>query len=189
MKYDIHTRLIKNGWLHGVEFFNSSEYYPIVLEMCKQHSLALMGNSDSHGVISEQYIKPAYTNRPMTLVLAKERSFDALKQALFAGRTLVWFRDILAGKEEYAKPFFYQCIFVGKPFYQNDRSLFFEVINNSDIPFYLINGPENAPKSITLAANSVTRIILNKKATAPLVYDVKNILTGEKEVLKIELKY
>jgi hypothetical protein len=189
MMYDIHTRLIKNGWLHGVEFFNSSEYYPIVLEMCKQHSLALMGNSDSHGVISEQYIKPAYTNRPMTLVLAKERSFDALKQALFAGRTLVWFRDILAGKEEYAKPFFYQCIFVGKPFYQNDRSLFFEVINNSDIPFYLINGPENAPKSITLAANSVTRIILNKKATAPLVYDVKNILTGEKEVLKIELKY
>jgi histidinol phosphatase-like PHP family hydrolase len=189
MMYDIHTRLIKNGWLRGIEFFNSSEYYPIVLEMAKQHNLALMGNSDSHGVISEQYLKPAYTNRPMTLVLAKERSFDALKQALFAGRTLVWFRDILAGKEEYAKPFFYQCISVSKPFYQNERSLFFEVTNNSDIPFYLINGIENAPKSITLAANSVTRIILNKKAAAPLVYDVKNVLTGEKEVLKIELKY
>ena len=36
--------------------------------------------------------------------------------------------------------FFYQCISVGKPFYQNDKSLFFEVTNNSDIPFYLING-------------------------------------------------
>ena len=113
--------------------------------MAKEHNLALMGNSDSHGVVSEQYIKPTYTNRPMTLVLAKERSLDALKQALFAGRTLVWFRDILAGKEEYAKPFFYQCISVGKPFYQNDRSLFFEVTNNSDIPFYLINGIANAP--------------------------------------------
>jgi histidinol phosphatase-like PHP family hydrolase len=187
--YDIHSRLIKNGWLHGIEFFNSSEYYPLVLEMVKEHKLALMGNSDSHGVISEQYIKPAYTNRPMTLVFAKERTPDALKEALFAGRTLIWFRDILAGKEEYAKPFFYQCISVSKPFYQNERSLFFEVTNNSDIPFYLINGIENAPKSITLAANSVTRIILNKKAAAPLVYDVKNILTGEKEVLKIELKY
>jgi len=25
--------------------------------------------------------------------------------------------------------------------------------------------------------------------TAPLVYDVRNVLTGEKEVLRIELKY
>jgi hypothetical protein len=35
----------------------------------------------------------------------------------------------------------------------------------------------------------VTRIILNKKVAAPLVYDVKNVLTVEKEVLKIDLKY
>jgi len=187
--YDIHTRLIKNGWLHGIEFFNSTEYYPLVLEMAKQYNLALLGNSDSHGVTSEQYTKPTYTNRPMTLVLAKERTLDALKQAMFAGRTLVWFRDILAGKEEYAKPFFYQSISIGKPFYQNDKSVYFEVTNNSDIPFYLINGIANAPKSITLAANSVTRVILSKKVTTPLVYDVKNVLTGEKEVLKIELKY
>ena len=187
--YDIHTRLIKNGWLHGIEFFNNSEYYPLVLEMAKQYNLALMGNSDSHGIISEQYTKPTYTNRPMTLVLAKERTLDALKQAMFAGRTLVWFRDILAGKEEYAKPFFYQSISIGKPFYQNDKSVYFEVTNNSDIPFYLINGIANAPKSITLAANSVTRVILSKKVDTPLVYDVKNVLTGEKEVLKIELKY
>ena len=85
--------------------------------------------------------------------------------------------------------FFYQCISVGKPFYQNDKSLFFEMTNNSDIPFYLVNGIANAPKSINLAANSVTRVILSKKVTTPLVYDVKNVLTGEKEVLKIELKY
>jgi 3',5'-nucleoside bisphosphate phosphatase len=187
--YDIHKKLIDRGWLHGIEFFNYTEYYPLVLEMAKQHKLALMGNSDSHGVVSEQYVKPMYMTRPMTLVLAKERTLDALKEAMFAGRTLVWFRDILAGKEEYAKPFFYQSISVGKPFYQNNRSLFFEVTNNSDIPFYLINGIENAPASITLAANSVTRVVLSKKITAPLVYDVKNVLTGEKEVLRIELKY
>jgi hypothetical protein len=187
--YDIHKSLIKNGWLHGIEFFNDTEYYPLVFEMCKQYNLALMGNSDNHGVISEKYAEPTYSNRPMTLVLAKERSHDALKKALFAGRTLVWFRDMLAAKEEYAKPFFYQCISVGKPYYQNDKSLFFEVTNNSDIPFYLINGIENAPASVTLAANSVTRIVLSKKVTAPLVYDVRNVLTGEKEILKVELKY
>ena len=104
-----------------------------------------MGNSDVHGVISEIYTGPDYTNRPMTLVFAKERTHDALKEAMFAGRTLVYFRDILAGKEEFAKPFFYKCISVGKPFYQNDKSILFEVTNKSDIPFYLINGVAGAP--------------------------------------------
>jgi 3',5'-nucleoside bisphosphate phosphatase len=187
--YDIHKKLIKNGWLHGIEFFNGTEYYPLVFEMCRQYNLALTGNSDNHGIISELYTEPTYINRPMTLVLAKERSHDALKEAMFAGRTLVWFRDILVGKEVYAKPFFYNCISVGKPYYQNDKNLFFEVTNNSDIPFYLINGIANAPASITLTANSVTRIVLNKNVTLPLVYDVKNVMTGENEVLKIELKY
>ncbi|MEI6047464.1 MAG: Sb-PDE family phosphodiesterase [Bacteroidota bacterium] len=187
--YEIHQKLIKKGWLHGIEFFNENEYYPLVFKFCKQYNLALMGNSDVHGIISEFYTRPDYTNRPMTLVFAKERSHDSLKEAMFAGRTMVYFRDILAGKEEYAKPFFYQCISVGKPFYQNDKSLFFEVLNRSDVPFYLINGVNGAPASITLAANSVTRIVLSKKVTTPLIYDVRNILIGEKEVLKVELKY
>jgi hypothetical protein len=107
---------------------------------------------------------------------------------MFAGRTMVYFRDMLAGKEEYAAPFFDQCISVGKPYYENDKSRFFEVTNNSDVPFYLINGVQNAPASITLAANSVTRVVLSKKVTLPLLYDVRNVLTGENEVLKIELK-
>ena len=187
--YEMHKSLIKNGWLHGIEFFNDSEYYPLVFSFCKQYNLALTGNSDVHGVISESYTGPTDTNRPMTLVIAKERTHDALKEAMFAGRTMVYFRDILAGKEELAKPFFYKCISVGKPFWENDKIICFEVTNRSDIPFYLINGVEGAPGSITLTANSVTRVVLSKKITAPLVYDVRNVLTGEKDVLKIELKY
>ena len=186
--YDIHKKLIKKGWLHGIEFFNDHEYYPLVFTFCKQYNIALMGNSDVHGSINEVYSGQEYTNRPMTLVFAKERSHDSLKEAMFAGRTMVYFRDMLAGKEEYAKPFFYQCISIGKPFYQNDKSLFFEITNKSDIPFYLINGPANAPLFINLSANSVTRIVIGKNANSPLVYDVRNILTGEKEVLKVELK-
>ncbi|MCX6254082.1 MAG: Sb-PDE family phosphodiesterase [Bacteroidia bacterium] len=187
--YEIHQRLIKNGWLHGIEFFNDYDYYPLVFTFCKQYNLALMGNSDVHGSISENYSDPDNTNRPMTLVFAKERSHDSLKEALFAGRTMVYFRDMLAGKEEFAKLFFYQCISIGKPYYQNDKSLFFEVTNRSDIPFYLINGIPDAPAFVNLAANSVTRIVVSKKVASPLVYYVRNVLTGENEVLKVELKY
>jgi 3',5'-nucleoside bisphosphate phosphatase len=183
--YDIHKRLIKKGWMHGIEFFNSSEYYPLVFTFCIQNNIALMCNSDVHGIISEKYKE----HRPMTLVLAKERSHDALKEAMFAGRTLAWFSNTLAGKEEYALPFFQQCISVGEPYYKDDKSLYFEVTNSSDIPFYLINGVENAPASLTLEANSVTRVVVSKKVKAPLIYDVSNILTGEDSVLKVELKY
>jgi len=185
--YDIHHRLIKNGWLHGIEFFNHREYYPLVMTFCKQFNLAVIANSDMHGVISEEYNDEI--NRPMTLVFAKERSLNSLKEAMFAGRTLVYFNDMLAGKEEYAKPFFWQCISIVKPFFENDRNLFFEITNNSDIPFYLVDGPAGASGTITLPENSVTRIALRKPVTTPLVYNVKNVITGEAEVLKVELKY
>jgi 3',5'-nucleoside bisphosphate phosphatase len=187
--YEIHKQLIKKGWLHGIEFFNDQEYYPLVLTFCKENNLALMGNSDIHDNISETYQGDENPNRPMTLVFAAEKNLKSLKEAMFAGRTMVYFRNVLAGKEEFARPFFYQCISVGKPYYQNNKTLFFEVTNKSDVPFYLFNGVTNAPSSITLAANSVTRVALSKKVTLPLVYDVKNVLTGENEVLKIELKF
>lgn len=186
--YDIHNRLIKKGWFHGVEIFNDKSYYPQIFTMAKQHNLVLIANSDVHAIISEVYPEAEESRRPMTLVFAKERTHDSLKEAMFDGRTLAYFQDMLAGKEEFAKPFFYQSISVGKPFYQNDKTIFFEVTNTSDIPFYLINGIANAPATITLAANSVTRVAVSKKVTDPLLYDVKNILTGENEVLRIELK-
>ena len=185
--YDIHYRLIKNKLLHGIEFFNNREYYPLVMTFCRQHNLAVIANSDMHGVISEEYTDEI--NRPMTLVFAKARTPDALKEAMFAGRTLAYFNDMLAGKEEYAKPFFYQCITVGKPSYENPKSLFFEITNKSDIPFYLVDGAAGIPATITLAANTITRVVVSKTNTAPLVYNVKNIITGENEVLEVEIKY
>ena len=123
----------------------------------------------------------------MTLVFATARTQDALKEALFAGRTLAYFNDMLAGKEEYARPFFNQCISVSKPFYENDKNIYLEITNKSDIPFSLVNGSQDAPASITLPARGITRVAISKKAAIPLSYDVKNIITGENEVLRVEL--
>jgi 3',5'-nucleoside bisphosphate phosphatase len=185
--YDMHMKMIKNGLLHGMEVYNDADYYPLVFTFCEQYNLTLTANSDIHAIISERYPSPQH--RPMTLVFAKERTHDALKEAMFAHRTLAYFNDNIAGKEEYAKPFFYQCISVGKQFAENEKMIFFEVTNKSDVPFYLVNGVKDAPASITLGANSVTRVAVSKKVTSPLVYEVSNVFTGEKKVLKIELKY
>lgn len=184
--YEIHRRLIKNKMLHGIEFFNGTEYHPAISTFCQQNNLAMMSSSDVHGVISEDY---QGTLRPMTLVMAKERSHDAIKEALFAGRTIAYADNILAGKEEIVKPFFYRCISVEKPYHQNDRSIMFEVVNNSDIPFYLINGSSGAPASITLEPNSATRVVLSKKVNGPIAYEVRNVFTGENKLLRVEINY
>ena len=187
--YPLHKKLLEKGWIHGIEFFNEFEYYPKILDWCIQYKLAVTGNSDVHGIISEIYTKPKDISRPMTLVFARERTSASLKEALFAGRTLVWANDIVAGKEEFAKPFFYQCISVGKPYYENNRNTYFEIANKSDIPFTLINGSAGAPETLKLEPNSITRVALGRKVTLPLIYDVKNVLTGENSVLRVELKY
>jgi hypothetical protein len=187
--YQMHKDLIAKRWINGIEFFNDSVFYPLVFTFCKDYNLALMGNSDIHGLICETYKSPENINRPMTLVFARERTSESLREALFSGRTMVWFRDTLAGKEEYAKPFFYSCISVTKPYYSDKDNIYFEVVNRSDIPFYLVNGSDDSPPELTLAANTANRIVVSRKAKSPLVYDVKNILTGEKEVLRVELKY
>ena len=156
------------------------------MTFCRENNLTVLANSDMHGVVSEEY--PNQTNRPMTIVFARERTHDAIKEALFAGRTLAYFNDMIAGREEFARPFFYQCISIGKTYYTSEKNKYFEIRNNSDIPFILENGIPGTPQSVTLKANSITRMEVSNKVTAPLTYDVKNVITGENEVLKIELK-
>jgi hypothetical protein len=187
--YPFHKMLLEKGWLHGIEFFNSDEYYPVILDWCKKYNLAVMGNSDEHGIISESYREPENSNRPMTLVFARERTSESLREALFAGRTLVWFKDMIGGKAEYAKPFFYSSISVGKVYNESSKNRYFEITNKSDVPYYLVNGPKGAPGAITLGARSVTRVVLPKTFTGQLIYDVKNVMTGSQEVLKVEIKY
>jgi len=187
--YDFHLKLLEKGWLHGIEFFNSTEYYPVVLTFCEKYNLTVLGNSDVHDLISEDYFETPGSHRPMTLVFAKERTHDSLKEAMFSGETLVWFDDIIAGKESLAKQFFAKSITVSKPYYENDKSIFITITNHSDIPWYLINGPKGAPASITVQANSMVRVVIPKTFQGKLTYDVKNFITGEKTVLKTELVF
>ncbi|MBE0677105.1 MAG: hypothetical protein IH591_20800 [Bacteroidales bacterium] len=185
--YDVHKELLKKGWLHGIEFYNDVEYYPLVLEICREYNLAIIGNSDVHGLISEEFPAATCSHRPMTLVFAEERSHDSLREAMFRGETIVWFNNMIAGKESLLREFFDRSITIAKPFHENDKSSFIEITNHTDIPYILVNGPQGAPSSITLKANSVTRIVLPKTFNGRLAYDVSNALTGEKSVLKVIL--
>ena len=186
--YPVHKELIARGWLHGIEYYNDIEYYPLVMDMCRENGLAVMGNSDIHEIISERYPAPEYTHRPMTLVFAKERTPESLREAMFAGRTAVWYGDCLAGLEEYVEPFFEAAVTAGEPFRDDGKSIWFELANSSDLPIKLTGGPEGAPAEITIPASGMVIVRADRRfIDEPITYSVSNIITGTNTVLKAEI--
>ncbi|HCC85901.1 MAG TPA: hypothetical protein DEQ06_04790 [Porphyromonadaceae bacterium] len=51
-----------------------------------------------------------YVHRSMTLVMASERTPEAIREALDAGRTVAWAGKYLAGKEEHLRALFRACV-------------------------------------------------------------------------------
>ena len=185
---DIHRKLIQNRWLHGIEIFNDVTFYPGVMEWCLDHQLAMTGNTDIHGTTAEVISSTGDSHRSMTLVFARARNEKELKEALFLGRTLVWYGDTLAGNRVFAKPFVRSCLTRTGPLYEDFTYSYFRIENLSDIPYYLTDGENpDAPDRIVLPARSYRIIRIKKEADQTLTYTVSNVKTGTLERLKIEL--
>lgn len=103
--YPVHERLIKDKKINGIEVFNHMEYYPVAFDWCRSKELTFLANSDIHETIAGNY-GSGKAARPMTLVFATENSEKAIKEALFAGRTVAFFNGQMAGKEEYLTALF-----------------------------------------------------------------------------------
>lgn len=100
---DFQKERIKKGELHGIEVINAEDYSEESLALALENNLTIMGTSDIHGLIDWSYTQKG-NHRPITLVFAKEKSLDGLKEALFAGRTVAVYNDLLVGKVDYLKP-------------------------------------------------------------------------------------
>ncbi len=100
-----HEEAYKRGWMHGIEIFNGTEYYPVVSDWCNELDLAIFANSDIHPSELNQYgiHNPA---RPITLVLAKERTVESVREALFAKRTIGWAAHMLWGRDPWLPELF-----------------------------------------------------------------------------------
>jgi len=124
----------------------------------------------------------------MTLVFAKERTHESLKQAMFDRRTAVWYGDNLAALEEIAAPLFRSVVKTGAPFKDDGKIIKFELVNSSDIPMKLSGGPQGAPATITIPARGIAVVTADRKYLAePMIYSVDNIITGSNSVLKVEI--
>ena len=148
------------GHVHGVEVFNGSSFYPIVLDWCNERSLASVANSDIHVSEWNQY---GYQNlqRPMTLILAQERSLDSIREAFFARRVVGWAANMILGQAPYVGGLFQSCVEIKK------RAGGAALQNRSDIPCIIeAEGkvselPPQGAVDITFSASAKTLTVLN----------------------------
>ena len=183
-----HEMLYKNGLLDGIEVFNEFEWYPKALEWAYEKDLAILGNTDVHDVISRLYNPRETTHRPMTLVLAKERSEDGLKEALFARRTLIYFYDKLMGKEDYLRKFFESSLKIYPAHYSENGRDYITLENASAVPLYLSMKEEvtGYPLKIVIPGNKKTVISVPSERHSAS-YMVNNFIISPMQLLEVKL--
>lgn len=170
--YPVHEKLIKEGKIHGIEVFNCFEYYPVSFDWCIDNNLAFLGNTDIHALVGNEYdLKNNF--RPMTLVLATERSEAGIREALFDKRSIAFFDGQLAGKAEHLKGLLKASLQIRLI---DDK--YVEVTNNSDITYRATGGG----KAYLFPAGKTVRMAIPSADTA---FTVQNCHTGKDSKLVV----
>ena len=207
---EFHEYLIDKNLLHGIEVVNELYFSEEALDIALKNNLTIMGTSDVHGLIDWLFKVPnddeaLNTNspghRPITMVFAKNKSKESIKEALFAGRTVVFYNELLIGKEENLKPLIQKCLLINKI---NDLELGYsedgkstikkiEIKNISDAPFILKNlNPftfETNSDIISINPNSTHTLAVKTKGEdlKNLEFEVLNGIIAPKKYVKIIL--
>lgn len=187
-----HQAIWEKGWMHGIEVFNEKEWYPEAIQWAMEKNLAITGNSDVHDFYENFYDQNKYPIRPLTLVFAKERTEESLKEAMFARRTATLFFNKLVGKKEFIEPIIRQSIKVEAPHLYQDGYAYFTVKNLTDIEFTLV-------KTGTDKSELPDRIVLPRRATIVIrakqpkgqemvyTYYLENVLTGVEQYYEYKI--
>lgn len=182
----LQKQLLEKGWLHAIEVSNGSTYYPASLRWCMTKNLAVMSNSDEHGLTMASY-DLTRVRRPMTLVLAKERSLAAVKEAVQAGRTVSWFGTHVAGKAEYLEPLLQASIAMRGPHFVDKRgNRFVEITNRTDFTIVLQGRSDAFAEKATLQPHS-TQILRVGPGADTLAVEILNWHVNAEQVLTTTL--
>ena len=208
---EFHKYLIEKKLLHGIEVVNELYYSEEALRLALENDLTIMGTSDIHGLIDWLFKVPDDNessngtlpgHRPVTIIFSKDKSEDGIKDALFAGKTAVFYNELLIGKEENLKPLVEKCLVINNI---NDLELGYsedgkstikkvEIKNVSDAPFILKNLNsftfETNSDIINIMPNSIHSISVKTKGEPlnELKFEVLNGIIAPKKYLNISLQ-
>jgi hypothetical protein len=128
-----HKELYEKGILKGVEVVNG-RYNIIAHRIAEKYNLTLMGNSDAHADVFYTYRN---SHRPVTLVFAKEKTEEAVREALLARRTAVYVDDVIIARFAEADALFKASLetTLEKKVRNGEPILSVTVLNKSEVPY------------------------------------------------------
>ena len=194
-----HTDLYQRGWLKGIEVVNEKEFYPIVHQWAVEKKLTLFANSDVHDPIDFLYVREKGERRPLTLVFARERSLEGVREAFDHRRTATFYDGTLIGDVEHLRPLVGASLKVMTPrvVVSGRKTAAVVVANLSDLPFRLVPvksdrfglsvSDELGPRSsIALALTDLAGLETGEHALT-LRFEVANVLVGPATPLVVDL--
>ena len=99
----VETVLYNEGLIDGIEVMNTDDFYPGIIDRALDKKLFMSANTDIHQTTNLEHYG---FDRPMTLILAKERTLEAVREALESCRTIAYGYNTLCGEEQLLKDFF-----------------------------------------------------------------------------------
>jgi hypothetical protein len=131
-----HTEIFDNGWMHGIEVANGRMYSEDAFRWCLDKNLTMIGTSDIHRPIQTDIDFARGAHRTMTLVFARERTPESIREALDNRRTAVYFDDTLIGQAQYLRSIFENAIEI-TDIRRTDTGISVTLKNNSGLTFQL----------------------------------------------------
>ena len=95
--------LYEEGLIDGIEVMNTDDFYPGIIDRALEKKIFMSANTDIHQTTSLEHYG---FDRPMTLILAKEKTLESVREALEARRTIAYGYNTLCGEQQLLKDFF-----------------------------------------------------------------------------------
>lgn len=178
-----HTSLYDAGLLNGIEVVNGNEYSAVAHRWAIDKKLTLISGSDIHQPITFDYDFSVGEHRPMTLVFAKDKTIDGIRDALINRRTVIYSRNTLIGEYAYLKELFEKSIRIEKVEH-GKKVIRVTIFNPTNVSFQLKKVKGNDPnleffREQTIDAGAYTTFSLyEKEAAGRDSYDLKLIVTN-----------
>lgn len=175
---DLDKIVYEEGLIDGVEVMNGDEFYPGIIERTAQKGIFISANTDIHATTSEEYRSVGY-DRPMTLIVAKDKSLESLREALEQNRTLAFGFGTLCGAEQLLKDFFAASVKV-----ERISSKVVQLTNLTSVSYTLQKDGSN---QVVLPAMSSIRVSVAKDAKT-LDMAVLNMWCGTQKHPVVEIQ-
>ena len=166
-----HTQLLEQGFLHGIEVVNGP-YYPEAHRWCLEKKLTMIGNTDVHAPMAP--FAPG-KHRTMTLVFARNKTAEAIYEALKERRTAVYFDRFVIGEEIYLKELFENAVEITVTKAENLARITFA--NKSDLTFYFKRTAHDA-RLTYFRNNALDPYILNPQSAQTITVRLNQGITG-----------